>query len=107
MFSLNSPDPDNGLHVNRTVTLPLWEPQAISKGLFDIACDVGGQLNLKLTTSTGAGGSSGNITGAMGIATLDGLGPKGAGAGTRAEYIEIDSLAERAQLLAGLVSKLA
>lgn len=107
MFSLNSPDPDNGLHVNRTVTLPLWEPQAISKGLFDIACDVGGQLNLKLTTSTGAGGSSGNVTGAMGIATLDGLGPKGAGAGTRAEYIEIDSLAERAQLLAGLVSKLA
>ena len=52
------------------------------------------------------GGSDGNFTGAMGIPTLDGLGVRGADAHTLNEHIEIDSLAERGRLMAGLLATL-
>jgi glutamate carboxypeptidase len=42
----------------------------------------------------------------MGIATLDGLGLRGADAHTLNEHIEIDSLVERARLMAGLLTTL-
>ena len=52
------------------------------------------------------GGSDGNFTGAMGIPTLDGLGVRGADAHTLNEHIEVDSLAERGRLMAGLLATL-
>ena len=52
------------------------------------------------------GGSDGNFTGAMGIPTLDGLGVRGADAHTLHEHIEVDSLAERGRLMAGLLATL-
>jgi glutamate carboxypeptidase len=42
----------------------------------------------------------------MGVATLDGLGLRGADAHTLNEHIEVDSLAERGRLLAGLLAVL-
>ena len=55
--------------------------------------------------STGSGGGSdGNFTGAMGIPTLDGLGVRGGNAHTLEEYIEVESLAERGRLMAGLLA---
>ncbi len=57
----------------------------------------------KYVTLGGAGGGfEANFTGAMGIATLDGLGMRGADAHTLNEHIEIDSLVERARLMAVL-----
>jgi glutamate carboxypeptidase len=50
--------------------------------------------------------SDGNFTGAMGIPTLDGLGVRGADAHTLNEHIEVDSLAERGRLMAGLLATL-
>jgi glutamate carboxypeptidase len=50
------------------------------------------------------GGSDGNFTGAMGVATLDGLGPGGTGQHTLEEHIDIASLAPRGRLLAGLLA---
>ena len=47
------------------------------------------------------------VTGAMGIATLDGLGVQGAGAHTLDEHIVVDSLAYRGKLMAGLLATLA
>lgn len=107
MFALNSPNPDLGLHVSRTVSLPLWEPDAASQALFAIAKDVGNEMGVNLLASASGGGSIGNITGAMGVATLDGLGARGFGLRTQAEHIEIDSLVERARLVAALLVKLA
>jgi glutamate carboxypeptidase len=43
----------------------------------------------------------------MGIPTLDGLGVRGADAHTLNEHIEVDSLAERGRLMAGLLATLA
>ena len=52
------------------------------------------------------GGSDGNFTGALGLPTLDGLGPCGDGAHTHDEYILYSSLVPRARLLAGLLETL-
>ena len=49
------------------------------------------------------GASDGNFTAALGIPTLDGLGPAGDGAHARHEWVDLDSLPERALLLAGLI----
>ncbi|HET6859411.1 MAG TPA: M20 family metallopeptidase [Streptomyces sp.] len=49
------------------------------------------------------GGSDGNFTGALGVPTLDGLGAVGGGAHADHEYVVVDSMAERAQLVTGLV----
>ena len=62
-----------------------------------------GDLGIALEGSVGAGGSLACITGSMGIATLDGLGPVGSGSRSRSERIEIDSLTNRAQLVAGIL----
>jgi len=49
------------------------------------------------------GGSDGNITAAVGVRTLDGLGAVGAGAHAETEHVRLDLMPERAALVAGLV----
>ena len=63
-------------------------------------------LGVDITHGSAGGGSDANFTGAMGIATLDGLGLRGADAHTLNEHIEIDSLVERGRLMAGLLATL-
>ena len=106
MLAHNSPNPDKGLHVNRGEVLPLWLPDEEDKALYKNACAIASQLSLDLPVSVAGGGSLGNITGAAGIATLDALGPCGSGLRTSTEHIEIDSLAERGKLIAGLLFSL-
>ena len=49
------------------------------------------------------GGSDGNLTAALGVPTLDGLGAEGGGAHARDEHVLVESLPFRAALLAGLI----
>jgi glutamate carboxypeptidase len=88
------------------VTRPVWEPDAGTLALYEKALAVARQMGLDLPHSSAGGGSDGNFTGAMGIATLDGLGVRGADAHTLNEHIEVDSLAERGRLMAGLLATL-
>lgn len=46
-------------------------------------------------------GSDGNLTAALGIPTLDDLGPEGGHACTRNEFVLVESLPRRAALLGG------
>ena len=55
-------------------------------------------------TATG-GGSDGNTTAAMGVPTLDALGPVGGSAHSPGEYLEISSIVPRAAMLAGLIQR--
>ncbi|MFN3330937.1 MAG: M20/M25/M40 family metallo-hydrolase [Caldilinea sp.] len=48
------------------------------------------------------GGSDGNLTGALGIPTLDGLGVPGAGAHADHEHILVDEIPGRAALLVAM-----
>ncbi|MEU8828188.1 M20 family metallopeptidase [Streptomyces sp. NPDC048636] len=50
------------------------------------------------------GGSDGNFTAALGVPTLDGLGAVGGGAHADHEYLVVDAMAERANLVGGLVN---
>jgi glutamate carboxypeptidase len=67
-----------------------------------LAADIGFQLN---ETSTG-GGSDGNFTAALGVATLDGLGPDGGGAHADSEHLLIGSWLDRTELLRRLIEAL-
>jgi glutamate carboxypeptidase len=52
------------------------------------------------------GGSDACTTSAMGVASIDALGPRGKGFHTRDEYIEVKTLIPRAQALAGFLAGL-
>jgi glutamate carboxypeptidase len=92
-----------GFQVDLSVVRPVWEPDAGTIGLYETARDIAASLGFELSHGSEGGGSDGNFTGALGIPTLDGLGPRGVGFHTLHEHIETDSLAERARLMAGLL----
>jgi glutamate carboxypeptidase len=51
------------------------------------------------------GGSDASVTGAAGVPSIDGLGPRGAGFHTRDEHVELDSLVPKAAALALFLSR--
>ena len=82
-------------------------PVSASRDLFAIAVRLGSELGLgELGGVEVGGGSDGNFTANVGTPTLDGLGPVGAGAHAEGEHVMVDSMAERAALVAALVSEL-
>jgi glutamate carboxypeptidase len=85
---------------------PFWHAGPGDRMLYETASRIATELGFDLPGETSGGGSDGNFTGAMGIPTLDGLGPRGDLLHTRDEHIVVDSLAERGRLLAGLLMAL-
>jgi len=106
MLALSGTANDVKFKVTRGVTRPVWEPDAGTMALYEKARGVAKQMGIELPHGSAGGGSDGNFTGAMGIPTLDGLGVRGADAHTLNEHIEVDSLAERGRLMAGLLATL-
>ena len=81
---------------------PLHE--SMTKELFAVAEKVARDYGISgLQGVAGGGGSDGNITAAVGVRTLDGLGAVGAGAHAETEHVRLDLMPERAALVAGLV----
>ncbi len=107
MLALSGTTDDVTFKVTRGVTRPVWEPDAGTMALYDKARGIAEQLGMTLPHGSAGGGSDGNFTGALGIPTLDGLGVRGADMHTLNEHIEVDSLAERGRLMAGLLTTLA
>lgn len=106
MLALNDHDSEVKFSVARGVTRPVWEPDTGTKALYEHATKLASELGLELPAHMAGGGSDANFTGAMGIASLDSLGVQGAGLHTLNEHIEVDSLATRGKLMAGLLSTL-
>jgi glutamate carboxypeptidase len=104
MLALRASSNDLQFKVTRGVTRPVWEPNTKCMTLYDTARRIAVGLGYDINPQSSGGGSDGNFTGAMGIATLDGLGVAGAGAHTLDEHILIDSLAYRGKLMAGLLA---
>jgi len=93
--------------VERSVTRPVWQPdQPGTRAIFNIAKDLAQELGFEMKGRSQGGGSDANFTGAMGIASLDSLGVLGDGLHTLNEHIFVDSLAQRARLMAGLLTRL-
>jgi glutamate carboxypeptidase len=71
--------------------------------LFERARHIATSMGVDLHEGSTGGGSDGNFTAAMGVPTLDGLGPEGEGAHAAHEHVLTESLPRRAALLAGLL----
>lgn len=74
--------------------------------LFRKAQLIAAELGIPLEEGETGGGSDGSFTAALGIPTLDGLGPDGDGPHALHEHVLISSLAPRAALLTELVKRL-
>ncbi len=86
---------------------PLFLPNSGTKKLFAMAQEIASALDIDLKGRIAGGGSDGNFTGALGVPTLDGIGVAGGGPHTHGEYVELDSLAKRAEILRSLILKIA
>ncbi|MCX6044417.1 MAG: M20 family metallopeptidase [Chloroflexi bacterium] len=75
----------------------------VTGALFERAREIGKGLGLDLKEGGTGGGSDGNLTGALGVPTLDGLGVPGAGAHADHEHIEVSGIAGSAALLVALL----
>lgn len=81
--------------------------RSVSADLFEQARRVATSLGLSSIDGVEVGGGSdGNFTAGLGVPTLDGLGAVGAHPHGEGEYVVVDAMAERAALLAGLISAL-
>jgi glutamate carboxypeptidase len=79
------------------------ERTVLSERLVRTAVGVAAELGFGLSDAATGGVSDGNTTAGLGVPTLDGLGPVGGLAHSPDEYVELDSIAPRITLLAGLL----
>lgn len=85
---------------------PLWKAGPRTHSLYDRARAIADDLGFNLPHGQHGGGSDGNFSGALGLATLDGLGAVGHGARIHEEHILVSSLAPRTRLFFGLIHDL-
>lgn len=78
-----------------------------SDRLLAIVIEEAAKLGETITGKNVGSGSDGNLTSALGIPTIDGLGPRGGNAHSADEYLVIDTLVPRTKLLAALIERLA
>lgn len=101
--ALRPADPDIRFDVSGTVTRPAFQADAGSLALLDTARPIAEAMGYSLVTMTSGGGSDGNFSAALGIPTLDGLGPDGADAHTFNEHLIVPSIPPRLAMLANLL----
>jgi glutamate carboxypeptidase len=94
------------LEIRGGINRPPMERTRDVESLFELARSVAEDLGVELQEGGTGGASDGNLTSALGVPTLDGLGAVGNGAHSLDEYVEVASLPYRSALLAGLISKL-
>ena len=106
MASLRSPDPEVALTVEPGPVRPLFQAHEATLELYEVARRVARDLDMEMGHGQFGGGSDGNFTGALGVATLDGLGVIGRGLHTKEEHLYVSKLPARAELLARLYEAL-
>jgi glutamate carboxypeptidase len=97
--------PGARLTVRGGLSRPPMDSSSATLGPFRRAQEIGADLGLDLSAGGSGGASDGNLTSALGVPTLDGLGAIGDGAHAIGEYVFIPSLAERTALMAALLSR--
>jgi glutamate carboxypeptidase len=93
------------LQVSGGMGRPPLERTPLVAALFERAREIARDLGRTLDEGSTGGSSDGNLTAALGVPTLDGLGAEGGGAHARDEHVLVAPLPFRAALLAGLILK--
>jgi glutamate carboxypeptidase len=96
-------DPRVTVEVEGGFDRPPLEPSPAATALYEQARVFAGELGFTLGAARVGGASDGNLTAAAGLPTLDGLGPMGDGAHARHEWVSVNDLPRRAELLFRLV----
>lgn len=89
--------------VSGGITRPVMMPTNETKELCSQIERIGSNLGIDIQWAFTGGGSDGNFSAAMGIPTIDGLGPIGGGAHGLGEYLELTSVEERLRLLKEII----
>jgi glutamate carboxypeptidase len=105
--SLRTVDRACKLTVSGGMNRPPMERKAGTVRLFREAKSLAKEIGLALDEAATGGGSDGNFTAALGVATLDGMGAVGAGAHADHEHVVAKHLVERTALLAGMIAAIA
>jgi glutamate carboxypeptidase len=92
--------------VQQTESRPPLERTPAVVGLYERAREIASELGHEMGEGASGGGSDGSLTAAMGLATLDGLGPDGGGAHAADEHILVADLPYRLALFARLLERL-
>jgi glutamate carboxypeptidase len=92
------------LIVSGGINRPPMERKAGTIKLYRRARQLAASLGFTLDEASTGGASDGNFTAALGIPTLDGLGPVGQGAHASHEHLLLEHLAPRTALLAALLA---
>ena len=95
--------PGARLEVSGSINRPPMERTSDTVRLFEVARRIAAQIGIDLKEGSTGGASDGNLTSALGIPTLDGLGAVGDGAHAVDEWVDVESLPARAALVAGLI----
>ncbi len=97
--------PGARLRIEGGIDRPPMERTATTMEPFHRAQKIAASLGMTLVAGESGGASDANITTSVGVPTLDGLGAMGDGCHAADEHVIIDSLAQRAALLAALLSR--
>jgi len=95
-----APIPGARVEVLGGIGRPPWQRAAACDRLIGHFQKTAAEFDIELGAEDTGGGSDANFTAALGVATIDGLGPVGAGPHTFDERIRAHSLVERAKLVA-------
>ncbi|NIK58121.1 M20/M25/M40 family metallo-hydrolase [Kribbella shirazensis] len=97
---------DAQLKVRVLSNRPAWQPSAASDELLAKVVAAGRSVGQEIGGAAASGAADTNLTGWLGIPTLDGLGPVGKGAHAVHEQVVAATLTERADLVAAIVTSL-
>ena len=98
--------PGARLRISGGVDRPPMERSPGVVRLAQLAQRLAGDLGFPLSETSTGGGSDGNFTAAIGVPTLDGLGPDGGGAHADSEHLLVESWLQRTELLRLLIEAL-
>ncbi len=96
-----------GAELTGGITRPAFEPAATARRLYEVVEQASASVGLPAHEVREQGGSDASFAGALGIPTLDGLGPITHDSCSRSERVEVSSMVSRAAVLTTLLEAIA
>ncbi|HEX5040958.1 MAG TPA: M20 family metallopeptidase [Candidatus Limnocylindria bacterium] len=92
--------------LRRSAGHPPMEKSPASARIVELARSIAGDLGFELSDAATGGASDANTTAALGVPTIDGLGPIGGDDHSVDEWLDLDSIVPRTTLLATLIDRI-